>query len=608
MRPRSSSEGANGCEGLFHLLLLGAVIVKAESKNPAVRLDTKCVGAEVQVSDSVDVVPRAPRELGTGPFASGEIATLECDRCKKPRVPWDLRSFGSQSICSVCYGATLELATAAIRSMPQDEPGRLCSNCRAMKDPSLGSAWCAVRELGDERARICANFVSFQIELGRAEITGSRTDVLEVWRRVSEELRPTLGAQNFETWFGKIEPTSIEGGTLVLAVPDEHTRDWLQQRFHAVIRNALAVAGYPHLSPAYITEEPAPPPAPPTAAEKALARFNPHYTFAEFIVGTGNRLAHASALACVDNPARTYNPLVLYGGVGVGKTHLLQAIGQEAIQQGKGQVLYVTSETFTNELILAIRDGATEAFRDRYRSVDFLLLDDIQFIAGKEATQEEFFHTFNALHQSGKQIVVTSDRHPSELRVLEDRLRSRFTWGLTADMQAPDLETRIAILRAKSVVRQRRIPETVLTTIATRSGSNVRELEGTLNRVLAVADMLGTEPGMEVVRSVLGEPGTGANSARPADILQAVSAYYRVKAAELTGPQRDRSVAFARQIAMYLLREESKLSLLEVGNYLGGRNHSTVIYGCDKIAAQVKKKGRVREDLQAIKQLLYGVR
>jgi chromosomal replication initiator protein len=312
-------------------------------------------------------------------------------------------------------------------------------------------------------------------------------------------------------------------------------------------------------------------------------------------------------MAVAEHPAQAYNPLFLYGGVGLGKTHLLHAIGH-AIGTSEGDVLYVSSETFTNELIMAIREGSTQTFRDRYRDVDFLLLDDIQFIAGKEATQEEFFHTFNALHQAGKQIVVTSDRPPTELRVLEDRLRSRFTWGLTADMQPPDVETRMAILRTKTAARQRRVPETVLNTIASRVGSNVRELEGTLNRIIAQAEMLGTEPSMEIVRSVLGDPEVDGGSARPDDVIQAVSAYYRVKGAELSGPQRDRSIAYARQMAMYLLREEAKLSLIEVGNYLGGRNHSTVIYGCDKIAGEAKRKGRVRQDLQALKQLLYGVR
>lgn len=557
------------------------------------------------MTESVDVFS-TPVPSSASSFARGEIAMLACDRCHKERLPWDLRTFGKHSICGECYEATLELARGAIRTMPRDEPNRACSNCRALRDPSLGSAWCGAIELGDERARICANYVPLELEAVRKQIFGGRREVLDVWRAVSEELRAALGEASFTGWFGQVEAVRVEGGELVLAAPDEYTRDWLEQRLHASIRHALAIAGYPHLTPTYVVEPVSERPPLPTEQTRSRAQFNPHYTFAEFIVGTGNRLAHATALAVVDKPGTAYNPLVLYGGVGVGKTHLLQAIGQEAIESGRGNVIYVTSEAFTNDLIAAIRDGATEEFRSRYRSADFLLLDDIQFIAGKDRTQEEFFHTFNALHQAGKQIVLTSDRPPSELHVLQDRLRSRFASGMTADMQAPDLETRIAILRAKSAHRRPHLPETVLNTVALRVGNNVRELEGTLNRIIALSDLMGTEPSPEVVRTVLGDPERDGGSARPADVLQAVSAYYRVKASDLAGPQRDKAISYPRQIAMYLLREEAKLSLLEVGHHLGGRNHSTVIYGCDKIGKEVKHKGRVREDLRAIKQILYG--
>ncbi|GAC1514156.1 MAG: hypothetical protein NVS2B16_20370 [Chloroflexota bacterium] len=545
---------------------------------------------------------------------SSEVATLTCERCHDEKFSWELRSFGGKSVCSTCYNATLELAQAAIRAMPADEPGRACSRCRALRNPELGSAWCAVTELGDARALICANFVPARVDAARSEVTGGRTAVIDLWNAASDTLRSTLGETNFGTWFGAVEPISVMGEAIVLAVPDEATRRQLEERLQPLVVHALALAGAPGLCPRYQVEPDSPPlPQSTTTREEdrrqqSKSGFNPHYTFSEFIVGSGNRLAHASALACVDKPGRTYNPLVLYGGVGVGKTHLLQAIGQEAIDQGRTGVLYATSETFTNELIHAIREGSTNAFRERYRSVDFLLLDDIQFIAGKEATQEEFFHTFNALHQAGKQIVVTSDRPPADLRVLEDRLRSRFAWGLIADMQPPDLETRIAIVRAKAALRQKRLPETVLDALAARIGTNVRELEGALNMVLARADLLGTEPSMDIVRGVLGDPSTDPGNCRADDVLQAVSAYYRVKSSDLAGPQRDRSIAYARQMAMYLLREEAKLSLVEVGNHLGGRNHSTVIYGCDKVAVEVKRKGRVRQDVQAIKQLMYGVR
>jgi chromosomal replication initiator protein len=477
-----------------------------------------------------------------------------------------------------------------------------------MRDPSLGSAWCPLTELGDERARICNNFVSIRVDAARGHLPGGRADALDVWRATAEDLRAALGEQSFATWFACVEAVELAGTELVLTAPDAYTRDWLQERLQPVVRTSLARAGYPDVVPRYTVDAASVPPdrLETDAGADQRAVFNPHYTFAEFIVGAGNRLAHASALACVDQPGRVYNPLVLYGGVGVGKTHLLQAIGQEALAQRRGRVLYVTSETFTNELILAIRDGATNAFRERYRTLDYLLLDDVQFIAGKEATQEEFFHTFNALHQMGKQIVLTSDRPPSDLRVLEDRLRSRFSWGLSADMQPPDLETRMAIVRSKAAIKGRRLPEAVLNALAVRAGSNVRELEGALNRVLALSDLLQTEPTLETLRSVLGDSAE-AGPCRPSDVLQAVAAYYRVKTSDLAGQQRQQRIAYPRQIAMYLLREEAKLSLMEVGNQLGGRNHSTVIYNCEKVA-EARGRGRVKQDLQAIRQLLYGVR
>jgi len=559
------------------------------------------------VTESIDVttVRRGRRPKDEPGFAPGELGRLPCDRCGSLQLPWELRTFGDKSVCRGCYTATLELAGAAIRAIGDGEPQRKCSSCRATRDPSLGSAWCRVLELGDERARICANFVPLNLAAATTEVTGGRAAVIDIWRTVAEELRSSLGEANYENWFSGVEPIELHDTELVLAVPDEYTRDWLERRFQPVVRNALAIAGYPALLPTYIVESDGQRPAAPDRREELKAGFNPHYRFEEFIVGSGNRLAHASALAAVDKPGKVYNPLVLYGGVGVGKTHLLQAIAHEVIDTERGTVRYATSETFTNELIAAIRDGATGAFRERYRSVDFLLLDDIQFIAGKEATQEEFFHTFNALHQAGKQIVLTSDRPPGELRILEDRLRSRFAWGLAADLQPPDLETRIAIARSKAARRGRRVAEPVLTTVATRASSNVRELEGALNRLFALADLLGTEPGMEIARTVLGDPGSNGGSCRPDDILQAVSAYYRVRTSDLTGQQRERRISYARQVAMYLLREEAKLSLIEVGNQLGGRNHSTVIYSCDKIA-ESKGKGRVKQDLQAIKQLIYG--
>lgn len=561
------------------------------------------------MSDSIDVFT-VPSFASDQVFAPGEIVKATCGRCKSEQLPWHVRPFGASSICPACYDATLELARGAIRAMPLTEAGRSCSNCRALNRPELGSAWCPITELGDARARICANFVAREVEAVRLDAQGSRSAVFDLWNRVREELKKSVGANNFETWFGQVEALAVEGDRLLLGAPDQYTRDWLEGRFDAFVRVALVTAGYPELRPAYVVESHSPPSGTVPAPERKQDRagLNPHYTLAEFVVGANNRLAHASALAAIDKPGQVYNPLVLYGGVGVGKTHLLQAIGHEVVERTEKTVLYTTSESFTNELITAIREGATAAFRERYRQVDYLLLDDIQFIAGKEATQEEFFHTFNALHQSGKQVVVTSDRPPSDLRTLEDRLRSRFEWGLTVDMQPPDLETRTAILRTKAELSHRRLPETVLDALAHRVRGNVRELEGALNRVVALADIMGTEPNMEVVRTVLGDPEGTGGVCRPSDILSAVAAYYRVKPSDLSGQQRERTITYARQMAMYLLREEAKLSLVDVGQHVGGRNHSTVIYGCDRIAREVGRRGRVKQDVQAIKQMIYGVR
>lgn len=559
------------------------------------------------MTESIDIPRPGSSGRSAASFAPGEIVTVTCGRCQKERLPWEIRPFGARHVCMECYTATLELVSSAIRGAPE-EPGRACSGCRAMRDRRFGSPWCGVVELGDERARICDNFVPVHVEAARIDMSGDRVHAIDVWHAATEALRETLGEPNYRRWFAQVDAVEIAEGALVLEVPDEFTRDWLEERLGGVVRSALAMIGRDSLEVRYVVgqERPTPVSSPNSVQTRAQLGFNPHYSFAEFVVGAGNRLAHASALACVDKPGTAYNPLVLYGGVGVGKTHLLQAIGQEVIQSGNPRVLYATSEAFMNDLIAAIRDGSTLAFRERYRSVDYLLIDDIQFIAGKEATQVEFFHTFNALHGAGKQIVVSCDRPPSELKVLEPRLRSRFEWGLMADMQPPDFETRMAIVRAKATLRNRRLPETVLNALATRAGGNVRELEGALNRVLALADLMGEEPGMGVLHTVLGEPDRRGGSCRPADVLQAVAAYYRVKTSELAGPQRERKISFARQMAMYLLREEAKLSLIEIGHHLGGRNHSTVIYSCDKVA-ESKSGGRVKADLHALRQLIYGV-
>jgi chromosomal replication initiator protein len=335
---------------------------------------------------------------------------------------------------------------------------------------------------------------------------------------------------------------------------------------------------------------------------------NPRYTFERFIVGSSNRLAHAASLAVADHPAHAYNPLFVYGGVGLGKTHLLHAIGNFVLDDDPEiNVLYVSSEKFTNDLINAIRRQQTEEFRIRYRNIDVLLIDDIQFIAGKDATQEEFFHTFNTLHSAAKQIVISSDRPPKAIITLEERLRSRFEWGLIVDVQPPDLETRTAILRAKGEQMNLHVPPEVIDFLAHKIQSNIRELEGCLNRVAAYAELHHTAITVDVAMSALAEllDDTRRKRITPDMVLRVVSEYYGVEIAVLQGRGRSRNIVIPRQIAMYLLREEVGSSLVEIGAALGGRDHTTVIYGCDKIAEEINNDARLRNEVLSVREKLY---
>jgi chromosomal replication initiator protein len=336
-------------------------------------------------------------------------------------------------------------------------------------------------------------------------------------------------------------------------------------------------------------------------------RLNPRYTFATFIVGSANQLAHAASQAVVDAPGEAYNPLFLYGGVGLGKTHLLHAIGHATMDRGL-TVLYVSSETFTNEIIDAIRYRTTDEFRAKYRSVDVLLVDDIQFIAGKDSTEEEFFHTFNSLHEANKQIVICSDRPPKAIVSLAERLRSRFEWGLIADIQPPDMETRIAILRAKSEMMGRMIPDEVVAYLASRVQSNIRELEGSLNRLIAFAHLQGMPLTTETVKAALANLASDGKPRRVtiAEILDAVADHFRIPTDDIRGKQRDKHIVVPRQIAMYLMRQETEASLLEIGQALGGRDHSTVLHGCEKISREINDNTSLRKEVLAIRQQLLG--
>lgn len=336
-------------------------------------------------------------------------------------------------------------------------------------------------------------------------------------------------------------------------------------------------------------------------------RLNQRYTFSTFIVGSGNRLAHAASQAVADDPGYAYNPLFLYGGVGLGKTHLLHAIGHTALERNL-TVLYVSSETFTNEIVNAILYRKTEEFRAKYRSVDVLLVDDIQFIAGKDSTEEEFFHTFNSLYETNRQIVICSDRHPKAIVSLEERLRSRFEWGLTADIQPPDLETRIAILRAKAEASGRQTPDDVVLFVANRVQSNIRELEGSLNRVMAFAELQGLPMTIDTAKAAMANLAADIRQRRVSieDVLSAVADYYRVQVDDLKGKKRDKHIVVPRHVAMYLMRQETDASLQEIGQLLGGRDHSTVLHGCENITREINENTTLRKEVLAIRQQLLG--
>jgi len=446
----------------------------------------------------------------------------------------------------------------------------------------------------------------------------SLPEAQKLWQAVLGELQLQMTRPTFDTWLRGSQVLSCEKGHFLVRVQHAYAVDWLHNRLRRVIERTLRRHAGPEaqitftacgpvtdenlaLVPETVTEEADLLPQRPARINgRASTTLNPRYTFDTFVVGANTRLAHAACLAVAENPVHAYNPLFLYGGVGLGKTHLLHALGQ-AIQQRGLSVLYVSSEWFTNDLISAIREQKTEEFRARYRHNDVLLVDDIQFIAGKERTQEEFFHTFNALHGAGKQIVISCDRPPKALVALEDRLRSRFSWGLIADVQPPDFETRVAILRAKAAALSAPVPDEVLAYIARKIPSNIRELEGALNRVVAHASLMHAPLNLDTARMALEGLLTQTADLSPARIMAAVARHYGLSEADLTGPSRTRAVSVPRQLCMYLIREETGASLPEIGQLLGGRDHTTILHGCEKIGAQIETDEHLRRDWLAIK-------
>ena len=444
----------------------------------------------------------------------------------------------------------------------------------------------------------------------------------QAWQSVLGQLQMEMPRASFDTWVRDTKPVSYNDGTLTIGVRNAYARDWLESRLASTVNRLLVgilnstvdVHFVVHGNETERIVDEAPSSTPESTAQPRFApaeayeqpsrnsSMNPRYIFDAFVVGSGNRLAHAACLAVAEKPARAYNPLFLYGGVGLGKTHLLHAIGNACQMRGL-RVLYVSSEEFTNDLITAIRTHTTQAFREKYRSMDVLLVDDIQFIAGKESTQEEFFHTFNTLHGQDKQIIVSSDRPPKALVTLEERLRSRFEWGLSADIQPPDLETRLAILRTKADRTGRHVPNEVLELIAERVQSNIRELEGALNRILAFADLSGSLMTQDLVEVALADLLPQKRNISSGKILDAVAESEGLDVKDLLGQNRSAKIAVPRQLAMYLLRTYNEISLPQIGELLGGRDHTTIMYGIKKVGDDEKLRKRAERIWRDITQL-----
>ncbi|MDV4150830.1 chromosomal replication initiator protein DnaA [Clostridium sp. AL.422] len=429
-------------------------------------------------------------------------------------------------------------------------------------------------------------------------------DLKSLWEKTLNIIKGEMSEVSFNTWIKSCEPISISSNTIKISVPNSFTQDILEKRYKDLVVNSIEAACSKAYSVDFIVASDIQEVA--EKEEKNIkgddkssvnvndemsSTLNPKYTFDSFVIGNSNRFAHAASLAVAEAPAKAYNPLFIYGGVGLGKTHLMHAIGHYALQNNSSaKVVYVSSEKFTNELINAIRDDRNEEFRNKYRNVDILLIDDVQFIAGKERTQEEFFHTFNELHDANKQIILSSDRPPKEIPTLEDRLRSRFEWGLIADIQPPDFETRMAILKKKADVEKLNVANEVMVYIATKIKSNIRELEGALIRIVAYSSLTNRPITVELASEALKDIiSNKQNKNVTIDLIQdVVSAYFNLRVEDLKSQRRTRNVAYPRQIAMYLSRKLTDMSLPKIGEEFGGRDHTTVIHAYEKISDNLK--------------------
>lgn len=440
----------------------------------------------------------------------------------------------------------------------------------------------------------------------------------ELWNNVLAQVEQKISKPSFETWLKSTKLLSYKGANITIAAPNSFARDWLENHYIHLITGILNELTGEDLFIKFVVQKDQDSddfelPAPKIQArdhdyhESTPGMLNPKYTFDTFVIGSGNRFAHAASLAVAEAPAKAYNPFFIYGGVGLGKTHLMHAIGHYVLEHNpNAKVVYLSSEKFTNEFINSIRDNKAIDFRNKYRNVDVLLIDDIQFLAGKESTQEEFFHTFNTLHEESKQIVISSDRPPKEIPTLEDRLRSRFEWGLITDIAPPDLETRIAILRKKAKADGLNIPNEVMLYIANQIDTNIRELEGALIRVVAYSSLVNEDVTPELAAAALKDiiPNAKPRMISILDIQNAVGEHFSIRLEDFKAKKRTKSIAFPRQVAMYLSRELTDFSLPKIGEEFGGRDHTTVIHAHEKITKLLKQDQNLQQDIKQIRSML----
>ena len=440
----------------------------------------------------------------------------------------------------------------------------------------------------------------------------------ELIAKIKELLKPEVTKISYDTWILPLDIRSIEGNNIVFTANSEFQKDFIENKYRSLIFNTLRYItnkdwtfsvidlSQEDSSEDVISDDKTTSNS--TEIKSNKSTLNTKYTFETFVVGDNNRLAYAAALAVGNEPAKSYNPLFLYGGVGLGKTHLMNAIGNRIIENNnKANVLYVTSEKFTNQLVNAIKDNKNEIFRNKYRNIDVLLIDDIQFIAGKERIQEEFFHTFNTLRENGKQIIISSDKPPRDIEFLEDRLKSRFEWGLLADISCPDYETRLAILRKKAQDENIIIDDSILSDIATKIDSNIRELEGVFNKIVARASLTHSPITIELAENIINEFKYESEKVISSDFIkETVSKYFSIDKEELAGSKRSNDIAFPRQIAMYLCREIAGMSFPQIGVEFGNRDHSTVMHGYNKIAKEIKDKNSTKLIVESVKNIIVN--